>query len=68
MQIEYGDTYIPSGSTLKALYELVEPHGYSIGRLYPNYVDFKSYEYRDDNFRMGNLIAVKDRDLKTMLS
>jgi FkbM family methyltransferase len=68
MQIEYGETYIPSGSTLKALYELVEPHGYSIGRLFPNHVHFKSYEYEDDNFRMGNLIAAKGADLKKLLS
>jgi FkbM family methyltransferase len=68
MQIEYGETYIPSGSTLRALYDLVEPHGYSFGRIFPNHVHFKSYQYRDDNFRMGNLIAAKDPELKKMLS
>lgn len=68
MQIEYGETYIPSGSTLRALYELVEPHGYSVGRLFPNHVHFKSYQYDDDSFRMGNLIAAKDPELKKMLS
>jgi FkbM family methyltransferase len=68
MQIEYGETYIPTGSTMKALYELVEPHGYSVGRLYPNHVEFRPYSYEADNFRMGNLIAAKDAALKSALS
>ena len=68
LQIEYGETYIPSGSTLQALYQLLEPHGYSVGRLYPNHVHFKPYEYEDDNFRMGNLIAARGPELVKLLS
>jgi FkbM family methyltransferase len=68
IQIEYGDTYLPSHNTLKDVYEAVEAGGYHIGRLYPNHVDFKPYEYQDDNFRMGNLIAVRDGRLRAMLS
>ena len=68
LQIEYGETYIPSGSTLRALYDLVEPHGYAIGRLYPNHVDFRPYAYEQDNYRMGNLIAAKPTDLRRLLA
>jgi hypothetical protein len=48
--------------------ELAEPLGYAVGRLFPNHVAFKGYEYSDDNFRMGNLIAAKDPQLKKRLS
>jgi FkbM family methyltransferase len=68
IQIEYGDTYIPSGSTLRNLYSILAPRGYDNGRLYPNHVEFKAYEFSDDNFRMGNIITVRDDDLRAMLS
>jgi hypothetical protein len=68
LQLEYGETYLPSGSTLQNIYELLQPHGYALGRLYPNHVDFRPYAYADDNFRMGNFIAVKPPELKAMLA
>jgi FkbM family methyltransferase len=68
LQLEYGETYLPSGSTLKNIYDLLQPHGYALGRLYPNHVDFRPYAYADDNFRMGNFIAVKPPKLKAMLA
>lgn len=58
IQFEYGTTYLPSRHTLAEVYDLLEENGYLIGRLYPNGVHFKSYNYNDDNFRMGNYIAV----------
>jgi FkbM family methyltransferase len=67
IQVEYGDTFIPSGSTLKELYTLLEPHGFAIGRLYPNHVEFKNYSFSDDHFRMGNYIAVRHEGLKALL-
>ena len=66
IQIEYGDTYLPSGSTLKDVYSLLP--GYSIGRLFPNHVDFRPYSYADDHFRMGNIIATRDARLKSLLA
>jgi FkbM family methyltransferase len=68
LQLEYGETYLPSGSTLKNIYDLLQPHGYALGRLYPSHVDFRPYAYADDNFRMGNFIAVKPSKLKAMLA
>ena len=68
IQLEYGETYLPSGSTLENIYDLLQPHGYTLGRLYPNHVDFRPYAYADDNFRMGNFIAVKPTKLKAMLA
>lgn len=31
------------------------------------HVAFKGYVYPDDNFRMGNMIAVRDESLRAML-
>ena len=68
IQFEYGQTYLPGRSTLGEVYELLAPNGYWIGRLFPNHVAFKDYEYADDNFRMGNFVATRDSRLKAMLS
>lgn len=67
IQFEYGETYIPSHATLKDVYDLLTPHDYAIGKLYPNHVRFKPYEYSDDNFRMGNFVAVRDAALRSRL-
>lgn len=66
IQFEYGTTYVPSGTTLRDIYSLLP--GYSIGRLYPDYVDFKSYEYSDEHLRMGNMIATRDQALIKLLA
>lgn len=67
IQFEYGETFIPSHATLKDVYDLLTPHGYAIGKLYPNHVRFKPYEYADDNFRMTNFVAVRDAALRSRL-
>lgn len=60
IQFEYGVTYIPARRSLSDMYDLLQPHGYSIGRIYPKRVDFKRYELRDEHFRMGNYLAVRN--------
>jgi len=66
IQFEYGATYVPSGSTLREIYALLS--NYAIGRLYPNYVDFKPYSYSDEHLRMGNMIATRDQALQSLLT
>ena len=66
IQFEYGATYVPSGSTLREIYALLP--NYSIGRLYPGYVDFKRYSYSDEHLRMGNMIATRDQTLRDLLA
>jgi FkbM family methyltransferase len=66
IQFEYGATYVPSGTTLREMYGLLP--GYSIGRLYPGYVDFKPYGYADEHLRMGNVIATRDPVLRDLLA
>jgi FkbM family methyltransferase len=68
IQFEYGKTYLPSGSTLRQAYGILEPNGYRIGRVYPDHVQFAPYRYELDNFRMGNFVAVKSQELAELLS
>jgi FkbM family methyltransferase len=62
IQFEYGVTYLPPRHTLREAYDILAPHSYAIGRLYPDGVAFKPYEYADDHFRMGNYVAVQAGD------
>lgn len=59
IQFEYGTTWIAPRRLLYEAYTLLEPHGFCIGRLYPDGVFFKPYNrFEDDHFRMGNYVAV----------
>jgi FkbM family methyltransferase len=68
IQFEYGNTWLPAGETLEKVQEMLEGCGYKVGRLYPNHVGFKRYEYNDDQFRMGNMIAAKPPELVSALA
>jgi len=64
IQFEYGSTWILQKHFLWEAYELLEPAGFQIGRLYPNGVLFKSYERKkDEHFRMGNYVAVQKSNI-----
>ena len=62
LQFEYGPTWLPTRHTLKEAFQLLEPAGYRIGRLYPEGVDFKPYTLADDHFRTGNYVAAQAGD------
>lgn len=68
VQFEYGQTYVPAGATLHDVYQILEPCGYRIGRLYPDRVDFRPYDFADEHYRMGNYVAVRDAELEQLLS
>ena len=68
IQFEYGDTWLPAGETLERVQEQLEQCGYRVGRLYPDHVAFKRYEYSDDRFRMGNMIAARPPELIAALA
>ena len=63
IQFEYGMTWIGGGGLLHAAQTLLEGAGYKVGRLFPDHVEFKEFGWADEHFRMGNMIAVKDRTL-----
>jgi FkbM family methyltransferase len=63
LQFEYGRANILSRFLLKDWYELLTPLGYKIGKLYPNYVEFKDYELTDEDFIGPNYVALRqDQD------
>jgi hypothetical protein len=57
IQFEYGMANIYSGYLLKDIYRLLNDQ-YEIGKIYPNFVDFKKYHPKDEDFLGPNYIAV----------
>lgn len=55
---------------LKDFYDLLKPFGFSLGRIYPNYVNFKDYIFTDEGAGFGNYLAIhnKNKDLIKLLS
>lgn len=68
IQFEYGGTWIPSSVTLYSVQTYLESFGYSVGRLYPDHVEFKDYSWYDEHFRMGNMIATNNEKLRHALA
>ena len=58
IQFEYGRVNVLTRFLLADLYEMLEPLGFDIGKLYPNYVDFRPYSPMLENFLGPNYIAV----------
>jgi FkbM family methyltransferase len=57
IQFEYGMGSIYSGYLLRHLYDQLSPK-YLIGKIYPNFVDFKDYHTKDEDFLGPNYLAV----------
>jgi len=68
IQFEYGYTWTGTQRLLQPVQQHLEELGYSVGRLYPHYVDFRSFTLGDEHFRMGNMIAARDPRLIAALS
>ncbi len=68
IQFEYGGTWIPSSATLYATQQFLQGFGYAVGRLYPDHVAFKTYNWKDEHFRMGNMIAARGARLQQLLA
>lgn len=69
IQFEYGAFALDSRVMLRDYFALLG-EGFTIGKIYPNYVDFAPYDWRDENFRFCNYLCVsRDRaDLQKLLS
>ena len=62
IQFEYGKVNILTRFLLRDIYEMLEGYGYTVGKLYPNYVEFRHYTLDDENFFGPNYVAIlKDR-------
>jgi len=59
VQFEYGRVNILTRFLLKDFYELFERAGYVVGKIYPDYVDFRTYELSDEDFLGPNYLACR---------
>jgi FkbM family methyltransferase len=63
VQFEYGEVCIDTRFLLQDFYKFFETYGFVLGKIYPTFVDFKEYEYSDENFLGCNYLAVR-KDLR----
>jgi FkbM family methyltransferase len=58
IQFEYGYINGDAKTLMKDFFQLFESYGYSVGRLCPKGVNFKAFEYSDNDFKSGpNYVA-----------
>ena len=58
IQFEYGYINIATHFLLKDFYDLLGKYDMVLGKVYPDHVAFKPYEYTDENFFGPNYLAV----------
>lgn len=59
VQFEYGEVCLDTRFLLKDFYSFFESYDFVVGKIYPTYVNFKPYEYADENFLGCNYLAVR---------
>ena len=59
IQFEYGRVNILTKFLLHDFYALFRKHGYRVGKIYPNYVDFREYSFTHEDFLGPNYLAVR---------
>jgi FkbM family methyltransferase len=62
VQFEYGRVNILTHFLLRDFYQLFAKHGYVVGKIYPDYVDFREYDLNDEDFAGPNYIACRAGD------
>ena len=62
VQFEYGRVNIVTHFLLRDFYELFRSYGYVVGKIYPDYVDFREYHLDDEDFLGPNYLACRARD------
>lgn len=58
IQFEYGSMNIEARTFLKDFYDYLLPFGFILGKLFPNGIEFNQYEYKMDDFKWANYVAV----------
>jgi FkbM family methyltransferase len=59
-QFEYGRVSIVNGFLLKDFHAFFRERGYMVGKIFPNYVDFREYELTDEDFVGPNYLACRN--------
>jgi FkbM family methyltransferase len=67
VQFEYGKIAVYTRYFLRHFYDFFEERGYMVGKVYPNYVDFRGYAPEHEDFRGPNYLAVR-KDRPRMIS
>lgn len=62
VQFEYGRVNILTHFLLSDFYQLFRDHGYMVGKIYPDYVDFREYDLSDEDFLGPNYLACSAED------
>lgn len=70
IQFEYGTVNILTKFLLRDFYEFFGARGYEVGKVYPNYVEFRDYRFEHEDFLGPNYLAVSARrpELKRLLA
>lgn len=58
IQFEYNETSVAARVMLKDFYDLLEPKGYVLGKVYPQGVEFSAYDVHFEDHRASNYLAV----------
>jgi len=61
IQFEYGAFSIDTRVLLQDYYRLLAPQ-YLMGKIYPGFVDFKDYNWRDESFQFSNYLCVSRQE------
>ncbi|MEM9985866.1 MAG: FkbM family methyltransferase, partial [Bacteroidota bacterium] len=59
IQFEYGYINISTKRLLIDFYQLLESHGYRVGKIFPKQVEFRPYAFKYEDFIGPNFLAVK---------
>lgn len=62
IQFEYGIFNIGSRDLLIDFYKYLEPKGFLIGKIFPNRVVFRPYDFVHENFHGSNYLAVNKKE------
>lgn len=69
IQFEYNECSVGAGVLLKQLFDLLEPAGYAVGKIYPRAVEFGPYSFHLEDHRASNYCAVgKGTELEQRLA
>ena len=59
VQFEYGRVNILTHFLLRDFYQLFATYGYVVGKIYPDYVDFRDYDLGDEDFLGPNYLTCR---------
>lgn len=61
VQFEYGPLALESRFLLADFYNFFENYGFEVGKIFPNWIDFRPYSKEMENFVLSNFVAINSR-------